>query len=233
MIAFIVVLIVAHEFDPAGTAGWAITFAVALVISAAEFWGKHSRRWFWPAIVFLIIVHGVLLARWQSSVVRLPDAGTIKGALFFDGALDCLLLFWMHWLFDPRDKPRTASGKTVEVVVYGFAIVLIAIVGLIWWGVDKNEREINANSRMIYARTSMLSMAALKACFDDRPKAQDAWEVLPAPQPKERLMDGLYHAGVIITDQGDRRRIEITTLQGKPLHDRDKRNYSRCLNDLP
>ena len=54
-----------------------------------------------------------------------------------DAAVTSFLLYWTSWIFDPHEAPRTAASRAVEITIYGFVILFIAIFGFVYWAIKR------------------------------------------------------------------------------------------------
>lgn len=226
--AFAVVMIFADQFGYAGDAEWSMLFVIGLGLSTALFWSKRTRPWFWPSIALLITAHIFLLIRWKWDVVPAPGAINLKGAIGLDVGLNSLWLFWMGWLFDPREKPRTSASKTVEIVLYGMAVSIIAIVAFLSWAVQRKHEQKLALAQVVVKRSTSVPLEDLTWCITPDVKELRAWENTQEPRSKH-IYDFVYDVGTTITDRGQFRIVTITTLRGKPLNNREATRLDRCL----
>lgn len=227
--AFGAILIFADQFGFAGNAEWAVIFIASIAIASSLFWGKRSRPWFWPSLALLVIAHAVLLTYWKWDVVPAPGAINIKGAVALDTGLNVLWLFWMGWLFDPRQKPRTTASKTVEIVLYGMVIVILGIVAFLSWAVQRKHDQKLALAKVVIEKTVPTSLEELTWCITPDAKAHGAWQDVPSVRPSKRIYDYVYDIGTIITDNGQNRVVIVTTIRGKPLGKRQAVKFAECL----
>jgi hypothetical protein len=209
---------------------WAVLFGLALAISAAIFWRKHGRRWFWPALGFLAAAHLILVAHTHWAL----DAGSAGPAymlcLLFDVAVDSLWLFWMGWLLDPREAPRTSAQMTMEVVVYGFVIIFIAMASFLIWAFQDADKEVAKLSRVIMERSSANAMGYLERCLGADGRGHHMrWQDMPGAKPTAQIYDNISDLGMIVTDTGRERIVRITTLRARPLQDREAARIAHCL----
>jgi len=223
------ILIFADQFGYAGNTEWAVIFVASIAIASSLFWTKRARPWFWPSVALLVIVHVALLVYWKWDVVPAPGAINIKGAVALDTGLNVLWLFWMGWLFDPRQKLRTTASKTVEIVLYGMAVVIIAIVVFLSWAVQRKHDQKLALARVVIQKSVSASLEDLTWCITPDAKEHRAWEDVPGMLRSKRIYDYVYDIGTTITDDGETRIVKVATLRGKPLGKRQAAKLSECL----
>lgn len=228
-VCFAGVVIVADSYHEGGTAEWAMIFALAQGLAAIVFWNKHGRWWFWPSMLLFAAIPVAMLMRWTWHVVPSPGAINLRGAIFAPAALECAWLWWMGWLFDPHAKPRTKASIQVEVILYAFVALFLMIGVLVWWGIERREEQVDRESRVVASGGSGSSVYDLEGCFFDGPHRDQVWMLLPAKPRAERMRDDVYHTSVTITDRGDDRLVEVTTLNGKPMPSKLAATYAECL----
>lgn len=222
-------LIFSNHFGYAGVVEWSVIFAIGLGISAAFFWQRRHARWFWFSIAFLATVDVFLLIKWHWDVVPSPGAINIKGAVGLVVGLDCLWLFWMSWLFDPREKPKTAATKTVEIVLYGMAVAIIGIVAFLSWAVPRKHEQKLAQAKVVLEKATRNTMSDLTWCLTPDAKEHRAWENVDGHPNSKSIYNYVYDVGMTVEDRGDFRLLRVSTWRGGPVDQRDAKLLGECL----
>lgn len=225
-------IIFADQFGEAGRTEWAIIFAVSWAISTAIFWSKRKRWWFWTSLIVLGALHAALLTQWSWHVVPAPSAYSLKGAVFLDLLLYCAWLWWMSWLFDPHATPRSPASVQVEIILYGFVLIMFATTALVWWGIEIRQQEVERESRVVAEGSTSNSVYDLERCFFTGRHPDDAWEPQVGNPNGETYRDDVYHTSVTVIDAGNNRRVRVTTLRGEPMHSKLAATYARCMRAI-
>ncbi|MDB5705023.1 MAG: hypothetical protein JWN66_2139 [Sphingomonas bacterium] len=132
VISFVSIQIVIEQFRNAGIAEWSFGAIVGIAAAAVIFRSKRARPWYWPSLALIVAVQVALIVSKGSGLPTDMGKGLMLLALLDAGATG-LFLLWMGWLFDPHQMPRTRASTIVEVMIYGFAVIFIAIIGLVYW----------------------------------------------------------------------------------------------------
>ena len=111
--------------------------SLGIAAAVACFWTKRARRWFWWSIVTIAGVQTVLIVAQGPSGLPEHLAKGFMAIVGADAAVTSFLLYWASWIFDPHEAPRTAARRTVEITIYGFVILFIAIFGFVYWAIKR------------------------------------------------------------------------------------------------
>lgn len=126
-----------ERFPYGRVAEWLLAGTLGIAAAVACFWTKRARRWFWWSILSIAGLQTLLVvAQGPSGLPEHLGKGfmAIVGA---DAAVTSFLLYWTSWIFDPHEAPRTAASRAVEITIYGFVILFIAIFGFVYWAIKR------------------------------------------------------------------------------------------------
>ncbi|MDB5711072.1 MAG: hypothetical protein JWL96_3142 [Sphingomonas bacterium] len=144
-------------------------------------------------------------------------------------AIASLFLFWMHWLFDPHAAPTTAASRAIEIVIYGFVVISLALIAFIYWGLQRSSVDDPHVWEVVLTRESSLPMRQLLGCLaPDRGRHRD-WENLDAAQPTKRSYDFGRGVQTVVIDLGPQRRLTFATRHARPLTALELSNAEECL----
>jgi hypothetical protein len=228
-VVFVAIQFTLQQLPYAGITEWSFFALCGVAGAVALFWARHERPWFWPA-VFAIAALDIGLILLQSRVGLATDLG--KGAMgvaMLFAAVASLLLFWMHWLFDPHATPRTAASRAVEIVIYGFVIACLALIAFVYRGVQRSSREDPHMWQVVLTRESPLPMRQLLECLAPNGEHRHAWEELDTVQPTRRGYDFGRGVQTVVIDLGPQRRLTFATRRARPLTALERSNAEECL----
>lgn len=205
---------------------WAVVLSIATAVAGASQWRRWGQGWFLPALGVMIAANVAigLLAGWPFA-----DGETmisLMPALIPATVLETLLLFWIGWLFEPRDAPRTSQQRMTAVVLHGFAIVLIGFAGFLIWATDHAEAENWRLAQVVVSRKSYSPAQDLRFCLEP---PHGAWSDLPGSPASKRVYDTSRGHGVNVIDEGSDRIVQITTKRGRPLRKDEIAWVAKCL----
>jgi hypothetical protein len=214
------------QFELGSRAKWAVVLPVAMAVAVGVQWRRWRQSWFLPALGVAIAANVAisLFADWPFAEGRMT--GELIPVLVLSVAAETLWLFWIGWLFEPRDAPRTSQQMMAAVVLHGFAIVMIGFVGFILWAANHAEAEHWRLAQIVMSEKSDLSAQHLRFCLEP---PRSVWSALPGSPGGKRLYDPSRGHGINVIDQGGGRLVQITTRQGRPLRKDEIASIAKCL----
>lgn len=216
-----------------GRVEWAVALALGTGIAIWIRWAKHRSRWFWPAVGSLIAASAAICV-----FVDWPFNPGETGKGWFTMIAACAIaetawLFWMGWLFEPRDAPRTRQQIVTEVILYCFAILVVALIGFLIWVVGHAEAENKRLAQVVMTEKSDRSAIRLMACLDPTRKGRSYWSDMPGVAGGKSLYDVNRSDGINVIDQGDVRVVQVMTKRGRPLRKDEIARVEACLAPQP
>jgi cbb3-type cytochrome oxidase subunit 3 len=228
-VCFIAVQIFIEQFPHAGIAEWSFGALSGNAAGALALRSKSGRPWYWPALTLIVVAEETLIVAQGSD--GLPT-GLGKGLMLITLATIALtigLLLWMQWLFDPHKKPRTEASRTVEVVIYGFVITFIALIGFVYWASVKSLGEDAKLARIVFSRQSGETSDRIMYCMNPEEHGHDPWYPVGDSTRSKRSYDYVQAVWTTVTDRGDSRTVEAATIRGRALTEREIARINRCL----
>ena len=195
--------------------------------AVAIFWKKWHRPWFLPSVTVLAAIQ-VAFFLYRGNAALPPHSGKgLMTVVIVEGAIGSAWLAWMGWLFDPHEKPRTSASRTVEIVLYGFAILAIGTVGFTWWAIEHSLADSLQSLRIASVQKSAVSMSDLLDCL--RPTRHAAWDEVPGKYPTRQIYDEIEAVRIDVADEGPLRIVTFATVDARPLSTREKLGIDSCL----
>lgn len=228
-ISFVSIQIALEQLGGNGIAEW--SFGALCGVAGAAFLMRSCRvrPWYWPSIVGIVIVEiSLIVAQGQSGLGTHLEKGLMAIAMLSAAATGGFLL-WMRWLFDRPKMPRTTAALTVEIVIYGFAAIFIALAGFLYWAAQGSTQEDPAVWQVVLARPSVVPMRDLLECLAPMGRRRHNWEDLAGTRRTERSYDFGRGVRTVVSDEGASRKVEFATRHGHALTPAEFAEAERCL----
>lgn len=228
-ISFVSIQIALEQFGGGGTAEW--SFGALSGVAGAAFLMRscRARPWYWPSIVGTFIAEILLIVAQGKSGLATDLGKGLMGIAMLSAAATGGFLLWMRWLFDRPKTPRTGAALTVEIVIYGFAAIFIALAGFLYWAAQGSTQEDPAVWQVVLARPSVVPMRDLLECLAPTASRRHIWEDLAGRRRTERSYDFGRGVRTVVSDEGNGRRVEFATRHGHPLTPAEFAEAERCL----
>ncbi|MDH7971117.1 hypothetical protein QH494_02895 [Sphingomonas sp. AR_OL41] len=228
-ISFVSIQIALEQFGGGGIAEW--SFGALSGVAGAAFLMRsyRARPWYWPSIVGIALAEILLIvAQGQSGLATHLEKGLMAIAMLSAASTGGFLL-WMRWLSDRPKKPRSTAALTVEIVIYGFAAIFIALAGFLYWAAQGSTQEDPAVWQVVLARPSVVPMRDLLECLAPTGSRRHIWEDIAGTRRVERSYDFGRGVRTVVSDEGADRRVEFATRHGHAMTPAEVSEAERCL----